>query len=102
LISKGTDTAISGQGREKYEYSSEISGAWFVSDIKLFQFNSGQMQELVGTAVQVEKSLQLLFEGNLESLLGIRFLASEHTTGSVHGGRIDTLGLDEDNLPGHH
>jgi predicted transport protein len=70
-----------------------------VSDIKLFHFNAGQMQELVGTAVQVEKSLQLLFEGNLESLLGIRFLASEHTTGSVHGGRIDTLGLDEDNCP---
>ncbi len=70
-----------------------------MSDIKLFHFNAGQMQELTGTAVQVEKSLQILFEGNLESLLGIRFLASEHTTGSVHGGRIDTLGLDEDNCP---
>ncbi|TXR50091.1 DUF5655 domain-containing protein [Phyllobacterium endophyticum] len=70
-----------------------------MSDIKLFHFNAEQMQELVGTAVQVEKSLQILFEENLESLLGIRFLATEHTTGSVHGGRIDTLGLDEDNCP---
>lgn len=49
--------------------------------------------------MQVEKSLQSLFEGNLEPLLGIRFLASEHSTGAVHGGRIDTLGLDEDNSP---
>ncbi len=70
-----------------------------MSDIKLFHFNAGQVQELIGTAVQIEKSLQVLFERNLESLLGIRFLASEHATGSVHGGRIDTLGLDEDNCP---
>lgn len=55
--------------------------------------------ELSGTAVQVEKSLQNTFEENLETLLGIRFLASEHSTGIVHGGRIDTLGLDEDNCP---
>ena len=55
--------------------------------------------ELSGTAVQVEKSLQNTFEANLETLLGIRFLASEHSTGTVHGGRIDTLGLDEDNCP---
>lgn len=49
--------------------------------------------------MQVEKSLQVLFEANLEALLGIRFLATEHSTGPVHGGRIDTLGLDEDNSP---
>ena len=49
--------------------------------------------------MQVEKSLQVLFEANLEALLGIRFLGTEHSTGPVHGGRIDTLGLDEDNSP---
>ncbi len=49
--------------------------------------------------MQVEKSLQNLFEANLEALLGIRFLATEHSTGPVHSGRIDTLGLDEDNSP---
>ncbi|MBX5254870.1 DUF91 domain-containing protein [Rhizobium sp. NLR4b] len=70
-----------------------------MSDIKLFHFGSAQVSELPGSAVQVEKSLQVLFEGNLEALLGIRFLASEHSTGPVHGGRIDTLGLDEDNSP---
>lgn len=70
-----------------------------MSDIKLFQFNGPVVSELSGTAVQVEKSLQNMFEANLEALLGIRFLASEHSTGAVHGGRIDTLGLDEDNCP---
>lgn len=70
-----------------------------MSDIKLFQFDGTVASELSGTAVQVEKSLQNTFEANLETLLGIRFLASEHSTGTVHGGRIDTLGLDEDNCP---
>jgi len=70
-----------------------------VSDIKIFEVRAGGLTELPGAAVQVEKSLQVLFEANLETLLGIRFLASEHSTGPVHGGRIDTLGLDEDNSP---
>ncbi|RWY64949.1 DUF91 domain-containing protein [Rhizobium leguminosarum] len=70
-----------------------------MSDIKLFHFGGAQVSELPGSAMQVEKSLQVLFEANLEALLGIRFLATEHSTGHVHGGRIDTLGLDEDNSP---
>lgn len=70
-----------------------------MSDIKLFRFTKDGVTELAGAAVQVEKSLQNLFEANLEALLGIRFLASEHSTGPAHGGRIDTLGLDEDNSP---
>ena len=37
------------------------------------------------------------FEKNLEALLGVRFLASEFTTSN--GGRIDTLGLDENGCP---
>ena len=70
-----------------------------MSDIKLFHFGGAEVTELPGTAMQVEKSLQVLFEANLEALLGIRFLATEHSTGPVLGGRIDTLGLDEDNSP---
>jgi predicted transport protein len=70
-----------------------------MSDIKLFRLSNGLTSELAGSALQVEKSLQKTFEDNLESLLGIKFLASEHTTGPVHGGRIDTLGLDEDRCP---
>jgi hypothetical protein len=70
-----------------------------MSDLKLFKIDNDQVRELSGEALQVERSLQLLFEANLEPLLGIRFLTSEHSTGPVHGGRIDTLGLDEDDCP---
>jgi predicted transport protein len=70
-----------------------------MSDIKLFRIEEDRTTELVGRAVQMEKSLQRLFESNLETLLGVRFLASEHSTGPVHGGRIDTLGIDEDGFP---
>jgi predicted transport protein len=70
-----------------------------MSDIKLFRTNTGTVEELKGTSVQLEKSLQTLIEQNLETLLGIRFLASEHPTGKVHGGRIDTLGIDENGFP---
>jgi predicted transport protein len=70
-----------------------------MSDIKLFRVDSPQIEGLAGHSVQVEKSLQTLFEQNLDALLGISFLASEHSTGRVHGGRIDTLGLDEDRCP---
>jgi predicted transport protein len=70
-----------------------------MSDIKLFQIGSSIVEELPTQSPQVEKSLQNLFEANLESLLGVRFLASEYSTGPVHGGRIDTLGIDEDGSP---
>jgi predicted transport protein len=70
-----------------------------MSDIKLFKIGSSVAEELPTQSPQVEKSLQSLFEANLETLLGVRFLASEHSTGPVHGGRIDTLGIDEDGSP---
>jgi predicted transport protein len=70
-----------------------------MSDIKLFQVQAGKVNELPGKASDLEKPLQILIEGNLEKLLGVRFLASEHSTGKTHAGRIDTLGIDEDNCP---
>src|SRR5690606_37636445 len=69
------------------------------SDIKLFQIADGRLGELDPQAPQIEKSLQTLIESNLETLLGIRFLGTEYSTGPVHGGRIDTLGIDEDGTP---
>ena len=68
-----------------------------MSDIKLFRITSGAVTELAGTTDTVEKSVQVLFETNLEALLGVRFLATEYTT--THGGRLDTLGLDENGCP---
>lgn len=70
-----------------------------MGDIKLFRLNNNSVQELEGQALAVEKSLQKLFEKHLEVFLGIRFLASEYTTGKKHAGRIDTLGIDENNSP---
>jgi hypothetical protein len=67
-----------------------------MSDIKLFRLEAGKTTELAGHAVQMEKSLQQLFQDNLETVPGVRFLAREHSTGPVRGGRIDTLGLDKD------
>jgi len=46
-----------------------------------------------------EKALQTFVEDNLEYLFGIRFIASEYSTSKQHGGRIDSLGLDENNSP---
>jgi predicted transport protein len=68
-----------------------------MSDIKLYRVGSGKVDELAGATDTIEKSLQTLFERNLEALLGVRFLASEFTTSN--GGRIDTLGLDENGCP---
>jgi predicted transport protein len=70
-----------------------------MSDIKLFRLQSGQATELQGSASDLEKPLQTLIEANLQPLLNIRFIASEHSTGKTHGGRIDSLGLDENNCP---
>ena len=70
-----------------------------MSDIQIFKVKDGIVREMEGTSVALEKSLQKLMEDNLESLLGVRFLATEYTTGKTHGGRIDTLGLDENGCP---
>ena len=70
-----------------------------MSEINLFRIQTGKATELPGKASDLEKPLQILIESNLETLLGVRFLASEHSTGKTHGGRIDTLGIDEDNCP---
>nr|WP_237498638.1 MULTISPECIES: DUF5655 domain-containing protein [unclassified Streptomyces] len=48
---------------------------------------------------EVEADVQGLVETRMETLLGVRFLASEYSTGPVHGGRIDSLGLDENGSP---
>ncbi|OYY89139.1 MAG: DUF91 domain-containing protein [Sphingomonas sp. 28-66-16] len=67
-----------------------------MSDLKLFRASTTGVAEIAGGAMALEKSLQTLFEANLEALLGVRFLASEFVT---EGGRMDTLGIDENNAP---
>lgn len=70
-----------------------------MSDIKLFRYSSTTATELAGKAVAIEKTLQNLIEAQMDTFLGVRFLASEYGTGNKHRGRIDSLGLDENGCP---
>jgi predicted transport protein len=70
-----------------------------MSDIKLFSLGDEAANELAGACASLEKDLQNLIEGQMEAFLGVRFLASEYSTGKTHKGRIDSLGLDENNCP---
>ena len=70
-----------------------------MSEIELYRITGQSVNRIDGQSFALEKSLQTLMEANLESFFGVRFLASEYLTGKTHGGRIDTLGLDEDGCP---
>ena len=70
-----------------------------MSDLKLFRLHDGAVTQLDARFVALEKFLQTIMERNLDALLGVRFLASEYSTGHRHGGRIDTLGIDENGCP---
>ncbi len=67
-----------------------------MGDVKLFRIN-GKATELASNSVKLERELQTLIENNMEEFFGVRFIQSEFKT--THGGRIDSLGLDEDNCP---
>lgn len=70
-----------------------------MSDIKIFRLSGDTVTEIEGHSAEIEKSLQTLIEKHLETFLGVRFLASEYSTGKTHGGRLDTLGIDENGCP---
>ena len=70
-----------------------------MSDLKLFRISDGIATELQSSSVALEKSLQQTIERNMETLFGVRLLASEFSTGTRHGGRMDSLGIDENGSP---
>jgi predicted transport protein len=70
-----------------------------MSDLKLFRIDGERASEISGAAMALEKPLQTLIERNMETFFGARLVASEHSTGKKHGGRIDSLGLDENGSP---
>ncbi|MDA8848159.1 DUF5655 domain-containing protein [bacterium] len=74
-----------------------------MSEIKLFRTDDTGVTQLHGSNVALEKELQTLMERNLETFLGVRFLASELPTSDrgpdSNRGRIDSLGIDENNAP---
>lgn len=66
--------------------------------LRLFNVTSG-VTEVVPRLAQVEADVQGLVEAHMETMLGVRFLASEYVIDCVDGGRIDSLGLDENGAP---
>lgn len=68
------------------------------SSIQLFRIGD-QIEALAGSTVHLEAALQRLIENNMEAFFDISFIASEYSTGRVHGGRIDSLGIDSTNCP---
>ena len=70
-----------------------------MSDIRLFRIENNHVSVIEGQSVAIEKSLQTSLENHLDAFLGVRLVKSEHSTGKTHGGRIDTLGIDENDSP---
>lgn len=67
-----------------------------MGDIKLFKLDNG-VEELPATWVSLERELQTLIEQNMPTFFGVTFLKTEYVTSN--GGRIDSLGIDENNCP---
>lgn len=70
-----------------------------MADIKLYNIKGGVAIAKSPIDLKLEKEIQKLCENNLEVFFGIKFLASEYSTGKNHKGRIDSLGIDENNCP---
>ncbi|MCX5270084.1 DUF5655 domain-containing protein [Streptomyces virginiae] len=69
-----------------------------MSGLKLFNTKGG-VTEVAPRLAEAEADVQDLVEGHMQTMLGVRFLASEYSTGPAHGGRIDSLGIDENGAP---
>lgn len=66
-----------------------------MAEIKLFNLTPS-VTEVHGTSVNLERELQNIIEKNMHTFFGVQFLKSEH---SITNGRIDSLGIDENNCP---
>lgn len=65
----------------------------------MFRIEGKKLRQAKIIQFSAEKELQKLIEDNLLSVFKINFIASKFSTGERHGGRIDTLGLDENKNP---
>ncbi|WP_367344489.1 hypothetical protein [Methanomethylovorans sp.] len=66
-----------------------------MGDINLFVINE-KVTQLSPSSFQLERELQILIEKNMHTFFGVTFLQSEF---SIPNGRIDSLGIDENNCP---
>lgn len=65
----------------------------------LFLISNDSIIPIEQNNFNTEKELQRLIEGNLKTLFNCTLIATEFSTGSLHGGRIDTLAISEENNP---
>jgi predicted transport protein len=65
----------------------------------LFRLADNRLAPVARVVPRLERDVQRLLEANLETVFRVTFLASEYSTGEKHGGRIDTLGIDENQAP---
>ena len=54
----------------------------------IYQIKQQTVTQIKPSAFKNEKELQKLFEANLETLLGVRFIATEFTTGDSKEGHL--------------
>lgn len=66
-----------------------------MSGLKLFHSTASGVIEAAPRLAEVEADVQGLIEAHMEAMLGVRFLASEYVIDCADGGRIDSLGIDE-------
>lgn len=65
----------------------------------LFEISGDSFAPIEQNNFSTEKDLQRLIEGNLGKVFNCSLIATEFSTGSLHGGRIDTLAISEENNP---
>ena len=70
-----------------------------MGSIRLYSSGPGVVREVVPEPFDLEKTIQRDLEQHLNEYLGVKFLASEYSTGRLHGGRMDTLGVDHQYRP---
>lgn len=66
-----------------------------MSEIKIYDI-ADEVVELKNSSYRLESELQDLIEKNMKTLFSVDFLATEY---AFPGGRIDSLGIDENNCP---
>jgi len=63
----------------------------------IFTIKDEGVQKVPPVKIGLERNIQRLFEKNLNEILNVTFLATEYSTS--FGGRIDTLGIDNNGSP---
>lgn len=70
-----------------------------MESLRGYRISAHKLRPLERTGLKLERDTQRLREANLGNVCGVRFPASELSTGDKHPGRIDSLGIAETGTP---